>query len=51
MRNPGVFGGTFNPTHYGHPTAAEEVKETGLNKIIFVPSGNPPLKDKELADV
>ncbi|MDO8746111.1 MAG: nicotinate-nucleotide adenylyltransferase [Thermodesulfovibrionales bacterium] len=47
----GIFGGTFNPVHYGHLTAAEEVKEKlGLDGIIFVPSGNPPLKDKELAD-
>lgn len=47
----GIFGGTFNPIHYGHLRVAEEVKEKlGLNKIIFVPSGNPPLKDTELAD-
>ncbi|MBA3060808.1 MAG: adenylyltransferase/cytidyltransferase family protein, partial [Nitrospirae bacterium] len=47
----GIFGGTFNPIHYGHLRVAEEVKEKlGLNKIIFVPSGNPPLKGTELAD-
>ncbi|MBI3378141.1 MAG: nucleotidyltransferase family protein [Nitrospirae bacterium] len=47
----GIFGGTFNPIHYGHLTATEEVKEKlGLDRIIFVPSGNPPLKGRELAD-
>ncbi|MBI4689618.1 MAG: nicotinate-nucleotide adenylyltransferase [Nitrospirae bacterium] len=47
----GVFGGTFNPIHYGHLRAAEEVREKlNLDKIVFVPSGNPPLKDKGLID-
>jgi len=47
----GIFGGTFNPIHYGHLRAAEEVKEKlRLDRIIFVPSGSPPLKDKELVD-
>jgi len=47
----GIFGGTFNPIHYGHLIVAEEVrKRFRLDKIIFVPSGNPPLKDKELAE-
>lgn len=47
----GIFGGTFNPIHYGHLKAAEEVRERlDLNKIIFIPSGNPPVKTEELAD-
>lgn len=47
----GVFGGTFNPVHYGHLRAAEEAVEIlALDKILFVPSGNPPLKSKEVAD-
>ena len=46
----GIFGGTFNPIHYGHLRAAEEVKEKlGLDKILFIPSGNPPLKTKDIA--
>jgi nicotinate-nucleotide adenylyltransferase len=47
----GVFGGTFNPIHYGHLRAAEEAREMlGLGKVLFVPSGNPPLKSIDLAD-
>lgn len=47
----GVFGGTFNPVHFGHLRAAQEVREKlGLEKVLFVPSGNPPLKAKDLAD-
>jgi len=46
----GIFGGTFNPIHYGHLIVAEEVrKRLRLDRIIFMPSGNPPLKDTELA--
>ncbi len=47
----GIFGGTFNPIHYGHLRAAEEVKETlTFEKVLFVPSGTPPLKTEDLAD-
>jgi nicotinate-nucleotide adenylyltransferase len=46
----GILGGTFNPVHYGHLRAAEEVRDRiGLEKILFIPSGNPPLKNRDLA--
>ena len=42
----GIYGGTFNPIHAGHLRAAEEVIERlGLERVIFVPSGQPPHKD------
>ncbi len=51
MSRIGVFGGTFNPIHYGHLRAAEEVKEIlRFDRILFVPSGNPPLKTGDLPD-
>jgi nicotinate-nucleotide adenylyltransferase len=41
----GIFGGTFNPIHLGHLHAAEEVVEAlGLERMLFVPSGEPPHK-------
>ena len=41
----GVFGGTFDPVHQGHLTAAEEVRVAlVLDQIIFVPAGQPWLK-------
>jgi nicotinate-nucleotide adenylyltransferase len=47
----GIFGGTFNPVHYGHLRAAEEVREKlKFDKILFIPSGSPPLKTEEIAD-
>jgi len=39
MNKIGLFGGTFDPIHYGHLFAASEVQHNlGLDKIIFVPT-------------
>ena len=41
----GLFGGTFDPIHYGHLRSAEEVREAfGLDRIIFIPTSIQPLK-------
>lgn len=46
VREIGVFGGTFDPVHSGHLIVAEEVREKlKLAEIIFVPAGEPWLKD------
>jgi nicotinate-nucleotide adenylyltransferase len=43
----GVFGGLFDPPHIGHLIIAQHVfEEFHLNRILFVPSGNPPHKLK-----
>src|ERR1017187_10793316 len=41
----GIFGGTFDPVHYGHLITAVAVKEIrNLDKIIFIPSFIAPHK-------
>ena len=41
----GVYGGTFNPPHLGHITAARAVVELlRLDKLLLIPAGLPPHK-------
>ncbi len=41
----GVFGGTFDPPHYGHLALAETARvQLGLDEVLFVPAGAPPHK-------
>lgn len=48
----GVFGGTFDPIHFGHLIMASFIyDEMKLDRIMFLPSGNPPHKtNKKISD-
>ena len=42
----GIFGGTFNPPHLGHITAAREAFALlGLDRLLLIPVGLPPHKE------
>ncbi len=47
MKKIGIMGGTFNPIHFGHLFLAENAfEQIGLDQILFMPSKNPPHKEK-----
>jgi nicotinate-nucleotide adenylyltransferase len=43
----GILGGTFDPIHLAHLIVAELTREAlGLERILFVPAGDPPHKQQ-----
>ncbi|MDG2375397.1 MAG: nicotinate-nucleotide adenylyltransferase [Woeseiaceae bacterium] len=51
MSPMGVFGGTFDPIHYGHLRMAFEMLQAlRFGEVRFMPCGNPPHRDTPHAD-
>jgi nicotinate-nucleotide adenylyltransferase len=44
----GLFGGTFDPPHFGHLQVAQEaIEQLSLSRLLFVVAGLPPHKRRE----
>ncbi|MFR2495921.1 MAG: bis(5'-nucleosyl)-tetraphosphatase (symmetrical) YqeK [Christensenellales bacterium] len=51
MPEIGLMGGSFNPIHCGHVALARAALERGrVERVLFLPTGNPPHKKEGLAD-
>lgn len=47
MQSIGIFGGTFDPIHFGHLRMAEELRvQLGLKQVRLFPSAQPPHRDE-----
>ena len=45
-----LFGGTFDPVHYGHLRCAEEARQKlNLDQLYLLPAGTPPHRSTPLA--
>ena len=51
MRPVGLFGGMFDPIHFGHLRTAHELHELlALERVVLLPAGDPPHREAPLAD-
>lgn len=51
MPRIGIMGGTFNPVHIGHLIIAQQaLTQLHLDKIWFMPAGDPPHKNNKILD-
>lgn len=51
MPEIGLMGGSFNPIHCGHVALARAALESSrVERVLFLPTGNPPHKKEGLAD-
>jgi nicotinate-nucleotide adenylyltransferase len=50
VKRIGLYGGTFDPVHYGHINLALELKEKcDLSEVWFIPASKSPLRVKDSA--